>query len=81
MSKIILDANMQARLNGLNQHLELCDPDGRTVGHFLPEEVYRKLLYAAIETACPHSAEERERRRRETGGRSLMEFWKEMGVS
>jgi hypothetical protein len=37
--------------------------------------VYRKLLYAAVEAACPHGKGEQERRRRETGGRSLAEFW------
>jgi hypothetical protein len=81
MSKIILDPDLKARLNGLNEQLEICDADGRTLGRFLPEQAYRKLLYAAIEAACFHDKEELERRRRETGGMTLAEFWKRMGVS
>jgi hypothetical protein len=81
MSKIILDTELRAKLNGLNQPLEFCDADGHTVGHFLPVAEYRKLLYAAVEAACPHSPEERERRRHETGGITLKEFWKRMGVA
>jgi hypothetical protein len=81
MTRVILDADLKVRLNGLKDQLEICDPDGRTVGHFLPEAVYRKLLYQAVEAACPHRADERERRRLETGGRSLAEFWKDQGVA
>jgi hypothetical protein len=79
MSKVILDPDLKARLNGLKDKLEICDADGRTLGHFLPEGVYRQLVYAALEAACPHSKEEQERRRQETGGRSLAEFWKSLG--
>jgi hypothetical protein len=81
MSKITLDPELRAKLNGLNQPLELCDVDGHTLGHFLPADAYRKLLYAAVEAACPHNLAERERRRNETGGSSLGEFWKTLGES
>jgi hypothetical protein len=81
MSKVILDPDLKARLNGLNEQLEICDSDGRTLGHNLPDDQYKKLLYAAVEAACPHSREEQERRRRETGGRSLAEMWKSLGAS
>jgi len=79
MSKITLDAELRAKLNGLNQPLELCDADGHTLGHFLPADAYRKLLYAAAEAACPHSQAELERRRKEGGGTSLSEFCKGLG--
>jgi hypothetical protein len=81
MSKVILDPELKARLDGLSQPLEICDPDGRTLGRVLPESVYRRLLYAAAEAACPHSKEEQERRRQETNGRSRAEFWQSLGVS
>lgn len=81
MSKVVLDPELKARLNGLNEQLEICDADGRTLGRFLPEEAYHKLVYAAAEAACPHDKEELERRRRETGGMTLAEFWKRMGGS
>jgi hypothetical protein len=79
MSKITLDPELKARLNGLNEQLELCDTDGRTLGHFLPAEVYEELFYAALAAECPYSKEELKRSHKETGGRSLAEFWKSVG--
>jgi hypothetical protein len=81
MSKVILDPQLRAKLNGLQAPLEVCDETGKTLGHFLPAETYRKLLYAAASAACPHDRAEQERRRQEPGGRSLADFWKDLGVS
>jgi hypothetical protein len=78
MSRIVLDSDLKARLNGLNTPMELVDPDGRTVGHFLPADEYKKLLYAAVEAACPFPPEELERRRREKGGRPLADILKSL---
>jgi hypothetical protein len=80
MSKITLDKELRVRLNGLNEQVEVCDEDGKVVGRFLPEDQFRQLLYQAVEAACPHSQEERARRRAETGGKSLADFWQQMGV-
>jgi hypothetical protein len=79
MAKLTLDATLRDRLNGLDEHLELCDEDGRTVGHYLPEAEYKKLLYAAVEAACPHTPEQLERLRHGTGGRTLAEIWRSLG--
>ena len=46
MSAITLDPELRARLNGLNEHLEVHDETGLTVGHFVPDEVYTRLLYS-----------------------------------
>jgi len=45
MQKIVLDETLKARLNGLNEHLEFQDATGRTVGHFLPDDEYRRMIY------------------------------------
>jgi len=79
MSKLILDPELQTKLNGLNQQVEVCDESGRTVGHFLPVAVYDELLYAALAAESPHSKEELRRRRQETAGRSLDEIWTSLG--
>lgn len=79
MSKLILDADLRARLSGLDEPLEVCDEAGRTVGHFLPERVYEDLFYAALAAESPHSAAELRRRHSETGGRSLSEIWTDLG--
>lgn len=81
MSKVVLDQALKAKLNGLNEPLELCDEAGHTLGHFLPAEAYQKLLYAAAEAACPIPKEELERRQAQSGGRSLAEIWRRLGQS
>jgi hypothetical protein len=64
----------------LSQELEICDPSGQTLGRFLPEALYHKLVYAlAAAQRPPLSPEEVERRRKETGGRSLSEIWQRLG--
>jgi hypothetical protein len=76
MHKVILDESLRAKLNNLDAEVEVCDESGRTVGHFLPEEVYMELLYASAKAR--YSDEELDRRRYEEGGSSLAEFWKRM---
>lgn len=78
MSRITLDASLRAKLNGLNESLELCDENGETVGHFLPAAAYRSLLYRIAEAQCPHTPEDLQaRRKNQTGGKSLADFWNE----
>ena len=79
MSKLELDAEMRSKLDGINDHVELCDETGKTVGHFLPTALYERMYYAALALESPHSPEELKRRRNETGGRSLKEIWLSLG--
>ena len=46
MNKVVLDPSSRAKLNGLNEHLEVCDENGHTLGFFLPPDLHHKLLYA-----------------------------------
>lgn len=77
MNKIILDEALRAKLNGLTQDIKLCDEAGNTLGHFLPIDIYKELLFAWADKHFP--PEEMERLRNETGGRSLAEIWKSLG--
>jgi hypothetical protein len=77
MDKIILDAAVRAKLNGLERELEVCDETGHTLGHFLPPAVYQKLLYAWLNAQV--TDEELERASQEPGGRTLEEIWRELG--
>ena len=79
MSKITLDADLRAKLNGLNEGVEVCDENGATVGHFVPEKVYRSMLYKIAESQCPYSPEQLKEMRKEKGGKSLAEIWKKLG--
>ncbi|WP_439622979.1 hypothetical protein [Gemmata sp.] len=45
MNTVILDDDLKSRLNGLDQHLEVRDPAGKLVGHFLPDALYMRMLY------------------------------------
>jgi hypothetical protein len=77
MIKITFDDYMKAKLNGLNEHLEICDETGQTVGHFLPNEMYERLIYDWVNAQV--SDEELEQARQEPGGRGLDEIWKSLG--
>ena len=46
MIAITLDRELRAKLNGLNEHLQVQDESGLVVGHFLPDDLYMRLLYA-----------------------------------
>ena len=45
MSAILLDDDLKAKLNGLNQHIELRDASGKTVARCIPEDEYMRMLY------------------------------------
>jgi hypothetical protein len=77
MDKIILDSTLRAKLNGLNEEIEVCDENDVTLGVFLPQAQYQKLLYATV--AIPFSDEEIEHLRNAGGGCSLAEIWKRLG--
>lgn len=79
MGTLTLDPTLRARLNGLKEHLEVRDENDNLVGHFLPPELYQKLIYAAAEASCPYPPEDLERFHQETGGRSLAEIWNHLG--
>lgn len=44
MGTVILDDELKAKLNGLNEHLEIRDTSGKRVGWFVPEADYRATL-------------------------------------
>jgi hypothetical protein len=77
MTKVIVDETLRSKLNGLDGQLEFCDESGRTVGHFLPDALYKKLLYTSDQ--CPYTEEEIRRHMEEPGGSTLAEIWERLG--
>jgi hypothetical protein len=77
MTKVILDEILRAKLNGLDEHLELCDEEGRTLGHYLPAIEYKELLVDWSKARA--SVEELDRRMQEPGGSTLAEIWARLG--
>jgi hypothetical protein len=76
MTRVIIDAALRARLNGLTEQVEFCDESGRTLGHFVPLRGDAPLDPAA--DGCPYSVEDLRRFRQETGGHTLGEVWKSL---
>ena len=72
MNRLMIDEGVRAQLANRDE-VELCDQSGRKVGHFLSEELYRRLLFDWANAQI--SDEELERRRRQPGGRTLAEIW------
>lgn len=77
MTQIEVDESLKQKLSGFNESVELCGPDGRVLGRYLPEVEYGEILYGSVE--IPYSDEEIARRRAESGGCSLEEIWKRVG--
>jgi hypothetical protein len=77
MAKVIVDAVLRAKLNGLQETIEFYDEAGRPVGCFLPMEQYWRIQAAADQ--CPYTYEELERFRAEKGGRPLADLCKSLG--
>jgi hypothetical protein len=79
MSQIALDPSLKARLNGLNEKVELRDEAGKLVGVFLPADAYLKYLYATVE--IPFTDEEIQQMWQDTEGTcTLAEIWSRLGV-
>ena len=72
MNRLMIDEGVRAQLANRDE-VELCDQSGRKVGHFLSDELYRRLLFDWANAQI--SDEELERRRRQPGGRTLAEIW------
>jgi hypothetical protein len=79
LDKVILDETLRAKLPYLDGIMEVCDESGQTLGHYLPVDVDTRVLEAVRQ--CPHSEEELERRQHESGGRTLAEIWKSLGIT
>ena len=77
MNKVTVGEALRTQLPSLDGRIEFCDESGKTLGHFLPEDVYKELLRAWAGASI--SEEEIERRRREPRGRTLAEIWKSLG--
>jgi hypothetical protein len=77
MTQIQVDESLKQKLGGFDKPVELCGPDGRVLGRYLPEQEYREILYSSVK--IPYSDEEIERLRAERGGCTLEEIWKRLG--
>jgi hypothetical protein len=77
MTQIVLDAELRARLRGLDEQFEFCDEQGQVVGHYLPEHVYRSWLVAWSKQEVPD--QELLQAREEPRGQPLSDLWRRLG--
>jgi hypothetical protein len=76
MTRIIVDADLLSRLQGLNDRLEFCDESGQTLGFFQPART--KLQPGQGVDGSPFTREELERRRLQRTGRPLADILKDL---
>jgi len=79
MVKWTLGPELRSQLNGLAEPIEVCDDSGKTLGHFVPIDVFHKLIYSWANSQV--SDEELRRRDMETGGCTLDQVWAQLGKS
>jgi len=79
MSKVIVDDELRAKLNGLHEGVELCDPSGEPIAYLLSPAEYERLVIAWAKTQC--TDEELQQAAQEKGGRTLAEIWKSLGAA
>lgn len=77
MIKITVPDAASNQLAAANDPVVICDSTGKVLGTFFPRIVHDPSLYAGIES--PLTPEERERRRKEPGGKTLAQIWKDLG--
>ena len=76
---LVTDETLRAQLPPLDGVIKVFDENGQLVGHFLSAKCDLEVLECV--RACPYSEEELERFRQETGGRTLDEIWKSLGIT
>lgn len=74
MTKLTVDSQTRAKLNNLEELIELCDESGRTLGYFHPT----RSPNGGSANSSPFSDEEIEQRRKQPPGRPLAEIVKEL---
>jgi hypothetical protein len=78
MPEIQLNHAIEPQFYSVRSSIPVRSTEGKVIGHNLPEDEYIKMLYASYK--CDLSEEELERRAAETGGCTLEEIWKRLGV-
>lgn len=67
MKTVILDADLRARLCGGTAKVTITDEAGNSVGHYLPDDLYRSICEALLPTNESDRADARDEFRREKG--------------
>ena len=77
MTQIILPDNAVSQLAAADDPVVICNQAGKVLGTFFPGLEHDPALYEGLES--PLTPEERERRLKEPGRKTLAQIWKELG--
>jgi hypothetical protein len=78
MKSIILDTDLKSKIGDLKEDVQLCDEAGHVIGFVLPAEIYRRMFIEMANTLV--SDEELEQSFAESGGQTLAEIKRELGM-
>lgn len=78
MSRIVIDEEQRANLNGMNSATEVTDASGKLLGYFISPESFTKLTEVWDKFVDADIAELDRRAGEDTY--TLAEIWKELGV-
>lgn len=74
MKQVVIDKVVREKLNGLSEELALADSSGKTLGYFIPPEIYSRMLDALLsQEPTPEELEAGRLEYREKGGRTTAE--------
>lgn len=76
MTAIVIDKELREKLQKLGREVPLCDETGSTLGWFVPEAEYMKVLYERARHMV--TDEELDQAESESGGRSLPDILNEL---
>ncbi len=79
MTNVLIEDIHRIGETDLSRHLVVCDKTGRVLGHYLPTELYNRLVCHSASALV--STEQLRHRLSEPGGRSLPEIWERLGKS
>ncbi len=74
MTTVTLDDALRAKLNGLNEQVEVRDEAGRRVGFFVPEDLFMRLMYEWAKVEFGRDDEAARRAAAEPGGMTTPEL-------
>lgn len=77
MTRVVIDSATWAKLRGPHEWIELCDPSGQTLGYYQP--AFRVATIEGGKVQSPYTDAEIEDRRNQSDGRTLAEFWGDLG--
>jgi hypothetical protein len=74
MSRIVLDADLRAKLGGANEGVEFTDENGNVVGHFIPHDAYLRMADTLLPPLTQDEIADARREMLEQGGVSTAEL-------